>query len=102
MLDVDYNTSNVIAVVNPLEKMLVFADASTTNAANGSNPFAVLPLLLDGLASVLARYTFVLHSSRAADGVPDLADPARHRLRLAAGRATGCAAGAGADGGRDR
>ncbi len=63
VLDVDYNTSNVIAVVNPLEKMLVFADASTTNAANGSNPFAVLPLLLDGLASVFARYTFVLHSS---------------------------------------
>jgi hypothetical protein len=63
VLDVDYNTSDVIAVVNPLEKMLVFADAGTTNAANGSNPFAVLLLLLDGLASVLARYTFVLHSS---------------------------------------
>jgi hypothetical protein len=63
VLDVDYNTSNVIAVVNPLEKMLTFADASTATAANGSNPFAVLLLLLDGLASVLARYTFVLHSS---------------------------------------
>jgi hypothetical protein len=62
-LDVDYNTSNVIAVINPLEKMLVFADTSTTNAANGSNPLAVLLLLLDGLASVVARYTFVLHSS---------------------------------------
>jgi hypothetical protein len=62
-LDVDYNTSNVIAVINPLEKMLVFADTSTTNAANGSSPFAVLLLLLDGLASVVARYTFVLHSS---------------------------------------
>jgi len=63
ILDVDYNTSNVIAVVNPLEKMLAFADASTTNAANGSNAFAVLLLLLEGLASVFARYTFVLHPS---------------------------------------
>jgi hypothetical protein len=63
ILDVDYNTSNVIAVVNPLEKMLTFADASTTNAASGSNPFAIVLLLFDGLASVIARYTFVLHSS---------------------------------------
>ena len=63
LLNVDYNTSNVIAVANPLEKMLTFADAGTANAANGSNPFAVVLLLLDGLASVLARYTFVLHSS---------------------------------------
>jgi hypothetical protein len=63
LLNVDYNTGNVIAVVNPLEKMLTFADASTSNAANGSSPLAVLLLLLDGLASVLARYSFVLHSS---------------------------------------
>ena len=63
VLDLDYNTRDVIAVVNPLEKMLTFADAGTTNAANGSNPFAIVLLLLDGLASVLARYTFVLHSS---------------------------------------
>ena len=63
LLDVDYNTSNVIAVANPLEKVLTFADAGTANAANGSNPLTVVLLLLDGLASVLARYTFVLHSS---------------------------------------
>lgn len=63
LLDVDYNSSNVIAVANPLEKMLTFADAGTANAANGSNPLAVVLLLLDGLASVLARYTFALHSS---------------------------------------
>jgi hypothetical protein len=63
LLDVDYNTSNVIAVANPLEKMLTFADAGTASAASGSNPLAVVLLLLDGLASVLARYTFVLHSS---------------------------------------
>lgn len=63
LLDVDYNTGNVIAVANPLEKMLSFADASTSSAANGSSPLAVLLLLLDGVASVMARYTFVLHSS---------------------------------------
>jgi hypothetical protein len=63
VLEVDYNTGNVIAVVNPLEKMLAFADASTSSAASGSNPLAALWLFVDGLASVLARYTFVLHSS---------------------------------------
>ena len=63
LLDLDYNAANVIAVVNPLEKMLTFADADTSGAANGSNLLAVFLLLLDGLASVLARYSFVLHSS---------------------------------------
>jgi hypothetical protein len=58
-----YNASNVIAVFNPLEKMLTFADANTLDAANGSNLAGILLLLLDGLASVFARYTFVLHSS---------------------------------------
>ncbi|HLZ00767.1 MAG TPA: hypothetical protein VKR55_01305 [Bradyrhizobium sp.] len=55
MLDIAYNTGSVIAVVNPLEKMLTFADVSTSHAASGSNPFAVLLLLFDGLASVFAR-----------------------------------------------
>ena len=63
LLDLDYNSSNVIAVANPLEKMLTFADARTSDAASGSSPAAALLLLLDGLGSVLARYTFVLHSS---------------------------------------
>ena len=63
MLDLEYNTSNVIAVVNPLEKMLTFADATTTDVANGSSLSAILLLLLEGVASVLARYSFVLHSS---------------------------------------
>jgi hypothetical protein len=62
-LDLEYNTSNVIAVFNPLEKMLTFADANTTDVANGSNLLGVVLLLLDGVASVVARYTFVLHSS---------------------------------------
>jgi hypothetical protein len=63
VLNADYNASNVIAVFNPLEKMITFADTTTTNAANGSNLSAILLLLLDGVGSVLARYTFVLHSS---------------------------------------
>src|SRR6202171_4488435 len=62
-LDLEYNTGNVIAVFNPLEKMLTFADANTTDVANGSNLLGVVLLLLDGVASVVARYTFVLHSS---------------------------------------
>ena len=62
-LDLAYNANNVIAVFNPLEKMLTFADASTTDAASGSSPSATALLLLDGVASVLARYSFVLHSS---------------------------------------
>ena len=60
VLDLQYNATNVIAVFNPLEKMLTFADASTTNA---SGIGGVVWLLLQGIASVLARYTFVLHSS---------------------------------------
>jgi len=63
LLKVDINTSNVIAVANPLEKMLTFADASAANAANGASLVPVVLLLIDGFASVLARYTFVLYSS---------------------------------------
>ncbi len=62
-LNLEYNTSNVIAVFNPLEKMLTFADSDTTAAANGSSLWRVLWLLLDGIGSALARYSFVLHSS---------------------------------------
>jgi hypothetical protein len=43
--------------------MLTFADANTSSAAGGANPLAIVWLLLDGLLSVLARDTFVLHSS---------------------------------------
>jgi hypothetical protein len=62
-LDVQYDANNVIAVLNPLEKMLTFADANTTDVANGSSLSGILLLLLDGVASVLARYSFGLHSS---------------------------------------
>jgi hypothetical protein len=62
-LNIEYNAGNVIAVINPLEKMLTFADASTADVASGSQLWGILSLLLDGVGSVLARYSFVLHSS---------------------------------------
>ena len=60
LLDVQYDARNVIAVVNPIEKMLVFADASGSGATGLSG---ILAVLLQGIGSVLARYTFFLHSS---------------------------------------
>ena len=63
LLDLDYNAANAIAVVNPLEKMLTFADSSTADAADSASPLAAILLLLQGLGSVLARYSFVLHTS---------------------------------------
>jgi hypothetical protein len=63
VLDLDYNARDVIAVFNPLEKMLTFADTTTSDVANGSNLAGMAWLLLDGVGSVLARYTFFLHSS---------------------------------------
>src|SRR5256885_15279821 len=63
LLDVQYDTRNVIAVANPVGKMLAFVDASTSNAANAAGISGILLLLLDGIGSDLARYTFVLHSS---------------------------------------
>jgi len=63
VLDVQYDANNVIAVFNPLEKMLTFADANTTDVASGSSLSGILLLLFDGMASVLARYSFVLHPS---------------------------------------
>lgn len=62
-LNLDYNSGNVIAVFNPLEKMLKFVDAGTAAAANQSSLADIFRLLLDGMVSVAARYSFVLHSS---------------------------------------
>jgi hypothetical protein len=62
-LNFDYNSSNVIAVFNPLEKMLKFVDAGTAAAANQSSLADIFRLLFDGFVSVAARYSFVLHSS---------------------------------------
>ena len=63
LLELQYDARNVIAVANPLEKMLTFADAATNHAANASGPWAMLGLLIEGLGAVVARYTFVLHPS---------------------------------------
>ncbi|MFO1111407.1 MAG: hypothetical protein U1E61_19720 [Bradyrhizobium sp.] len=63
LLDLNYDTRNVIAVANPLEKMLTFADAATNDAASASGPSAMFRLLIEGLGSVIARYTFFLHPS---------------------------------------
>jgi len=62
-LNLEYSASNVIAVFNPLEKMLAFADVDTTAAANDFSLWRILWLVLDGIGSALARYSFVLHSS---------------------------------------
>jgi hypothetical protein len=62
-LNLDYNASNVIAVFNPLEKMLKFVDGGTAAATNQSGLSGIFRLLLDGIVSVAARYSFVLHSS---------------------------------------
>ena len=61
-LNFEYNTSNVIAVVNPLEKMLTFADTDTTDAAIARARGESCRCSM-GIGSVLARYTFVLHPS---------------------------------------
>jgi hypothetical protein len=62
-LNLDYNSGNVIAVFNPLEKMLKFVDAGTAAAANQTSLLDIFRLLLDGFVSVAARYSFVLHPS---------------------------------------
>ncbi|WP_375414061.1 hypothetical protein [uncultured Bradyrhizobium sp.] len=62
-LKFEFNTGNIIAVANPLEKMLSFTDAATADLANGASLRGIVVPLLEGIASVLARYTFVLHSS---------------------------------------
>jgi hypothetical protein len=63
VLELEFNAKDVIAVFNPLEKMLSFADAGTADLASGASLSKILAPLLEGLASVIARYTFVLHSS---------------------------------------
>jgi hypothetical protein len=62
-LKLEFNAKDIIAVANPIEKMLTFADAGTADLANGASLRAIVLPLFEGLASVLARYTFVLHSS---------------------------------------
>ncbi|HEV7599103.1 MAG TPA: hypothetical protein VGO49_02455, partial [Bradyrhizobium sp.] len=63
VLKLEFNTGDVIAVFNPLEKMLSFTDPSTADLANGASLKGIVLPLFEGIASVLARYSFVLHSS---------------------------------------
>ena len=62
-LYIQYDPQNVVAVINPLEKMLVFADPSATSATEGGRISAALGLLFEGVMFVLRRYTFVLATS---------------------------------------
>ena len=61
-LDLSYDIGNVVVVINPLEKMLNYADPATATATSGGI-FGIVLLLGDGLLQELARLTFVLHSS---------------------------------------
>jgi hypothetical protein len=63
VLKLEFNAKDVIAVVNPLEKMLSFTDAGTADLANGASLWGIVAPLFEGLTSVIARYSFVLHSS---------------------------------------
>ncbi|NGX98284.1 MAG: hypothetical protein G4V63_24680 [Candidatus Afipia apatlaquensis] len=62
-LYLEYDPQNAVAVINPIEKMLVFADAPATSATEGGKIWAAIALLFDGVKSVLQRYTFVLFTS---------------------------------------
>lgn len=62
-LYLQYDPQNAVAVVNPIEKMLVFADVSATSAVDGGKLSAAFDLLFIGVASVLQRYTFILFTS---------------------------------------
>jgi hypothetical protein len=62
-LYLQFDPQNAVAVVNPIEKMLVFADAPATTATEGGKIFAAIGLLFDGVKSVLQRYSFVLFTS---------------------------------------
>lgn len=62
-LNLDYNVQNAVAVINPIEKMLVFIDlASAQDIARDGNIVGV-GLLFKGIVGVLQRYSFVLFTS---------------------------------------
>lgn len=61
-LNVSYNIGDVVAVMNPLERMLSFADPETATATAGGVT-GIVRLLFEGIGMVLARLTFVLHAS---------------------------------------
>jgi hypothetical protein len=80
-LNIEYNAGNVMAVFNPLEKMLAFADADTAAAVRGSGPSGILWLLLDGIVGSRALQ-FRAAPLASSDRISHLADRARHHHSL--------------------
>ena len=62
-LNMQYNVGNVVAVINPIEKMLTFAGTDPRSTAASEQFFATLGPLIGNVKSVLARYSFVLFTS---------------------------------------
>ncbi|GAC1631838.1 MAG: hypothetical protein NVS4B4_13640 [Bradyrhizobium sp.] len=60
---IEFNTGDVVVVINPIEQMLTFADASAVSAVDSGNVLAAFGLLVSGVIGVLERYTFVLFTS---------------------------------------
>jgi hypothetical protein len=58
-LNIEYNVNNVVAVINPIEKMLSF----TTLPESGGGLSSAVHLLLSNIGGVLMRYTYVLRTS---------------------------------------
>jgi hypothetical protein len=59
-LNLQYNIGDVVAVVNPVEKMLSFADIALSHGGGLAGTFEVL---WSGLIGVFRRYTFFLFTS---------------------------------------
>ncbi len=63
-LKLQYNIGNAVAVVNPIEKLLTFADIKPEiSAATSDKLLSTIYPLLGYLKSVLERYSFVLFTS---------------------------------------
>jgi hypothetical protein len=60
-LNVSYYSDNVVATLNPIERMLSFADMS--GVSSGGGIFSVAGLFAADVGRVLLRYTFFLSSS---------------------------------------
>jgi hypothetical protein len=59
-LDIIFNPANVVAVLNPIEKMLTFSELPATTSSSVSG---VIVAFAGNLIWVLKRYTFVLYTS---------------------------------------
>ena len=62
-LNIQYNIGNVVAVINPIEKMLTFAGTDPHSTTASEQFFATIGPLIAYLKGVLARYSFVLFTS---------------------------------------